>query len=413
MVIGLIKNETEYKEALSRLDELLTNADSPELEREIELLGHLIDKYESEKYPIEYPDPISAIKNRMEDLGLKQKDLVKIIGSQSKISEVMNNKRPLSLPMMRALYKYLNIPAEVLIKENPNCLHEEIADIDYQKFPLREIAQRGWVTSVKKGFKDHAEEIVRCIYNLTGNQWSLNEQAAMLRQGSFRRRKADPYALQAWLLAIMAKANHFHQYCTQDLGQYKPELLNHDVLNKLARLSIAKEKAPALAMNYLAQFGIKLVFEKHFERTYLDGACLMLEDGTPVIGLTIRHDRIDAFWFTLFHEIAHLVLHISDQKKVIFDEDIQEVVESNEIEASEFAAQNLIPVKVWSKHPARITADKKDVIKLAEKIELHPAIIAGRLRYERNNFKILRNIAGNKLIRPFCEQKGFFLPVRK
>ncbi len=119
MVLGIIKNDTEYKQALERIEDLISIDLDYEKERELELLGHLVDKYESEHYPIDYPDPVSAIENRMQDLGLKQKDLAKIIGSNSNVSEVLNNKRRLSLPMIRALNRHLNIPAEILLQEHP------------------------------------------------------------------------------------------------------------------------------------------------------------------------------------------------------------------------------------------------------------------------------------------------------
>jgi len=116
MVLGIIKNDTEYKQALERIEDLMSSDLDHEGERELELLGHLVDKYETEHYPIDYPDPVSAIKNRMLDLGLKQKDLAKIIGYNSNVSEVLNNKRRLSLPMIRALNRHLNIPAEILLQ---------------------------------------------------------------------------------------------------------------------------------------------------------------------------------------------------------------------------------------------------------------------------------------------------------
>jgi HTH-type transcriptional regulator/antitoxin HigA len=410
MVIGLIKNETEYQQALDRIEELLAEpANNEETERELELLGHLVDKYESEQFPIEYPDPVKAIKNRMEDLGLRQKDLTPIVGSSSKVSEVLNYKRRLSLPMMRALNKHLKIPPEVLLQEDPETLPEEEPEIDWQKFHVQEIVHRGWV-QIGTHIKDHAEEIVRYLYSLAG-QRTPNSQGAMLRQGGYGGRRADPYALQTWLLMVMAKANYFDQYCSQTVADYDPEHITQDLLSNLARLSVHGEQAPLLARDYLAQLGIKLIFEKHLRHTYLDGACLLMEDGTPVIGLTMRHDRIDAFWFTLMHEIAHLKLHISQEQRFIIDEDIQNNVEDKEKEASAYAAQIFIPDHVWNEHPARVSGRKRDILDLADKLELHPAIIAGRVRYERNNFKILHNLVGHGVMRSHCERQGVFDPV--
>jgi HTH-type transcriptional regulator/antitoxin HigA len=119
MDIGLITNETEYQQALDRIEELLAEPAREETERELELLGHLVDTYESEQFSIEYPDPVQAIKNRMEDLGPRQKDLTPLVGSSSKVSEVLHYKRRLSQPMMRVLNKHLKIPVEVLLQEDP------------------------------------------------------------------------------------------------------------------------------------------------------------------------------------------------------------------------------------------------------------------------------------------------------
>ena len=87
-------------------------------EEELELLAVLVEKYEEEHYPIEYPDPVEAIKFRMEQEGLEPKDMIKYLGSQSKVSEVLNYKRSLSLAMIRELNQGLDIPAEVLL-QNP------------------------------------------------------------------------------------------------------------------------------------------------------------------------------------------------------------------------------------------------------------------------------------------------------
>ncbi|HLX62072.1 MAG TPA: transcriptional regulator [Planctomycetota bacterium] len=113
----MIKTETEYNAALERASALMdASAKSPEA-AELELLATLLEAYESRRYPIGPPDPIEAIKFRMDQAGLKQKDLTPYIGSRSKVSEVLNHKRPLSLRMIRALHKGLGIPAESLLAE--------------------------------------------------------------------------------------------------------------------------------------------------------------------------------------------------------------------------------------------------------------------------------------------------------
>ena len=113
----ILKTDLEYQQALARLSALMdAEYGSPEGE-ELELLSFLLEKYEKEHFPIDLPDPIEAIKFRMEQQGLTRKDLEAYIGTQSKVSEVLNRKRPLSLAMIRALHDGLGIPAEVLLQE--------------------------------------------------------------------------------------------------------------------------------------------------------------------------------------------------------------------------------------------------------------------------------------------------------
>ncbi|MBF0378744.1 MAG: transcriptional regulator [Desulfamplus sp.] len=116
MINKLIKTQKEYNLVLSRIEELMdAKENSPELE-ELELLAVLVELYEDEHYPMDLPDPVDAIKFRMEQLGLNQQGLVPFIGSKSKVSEVLNRKRNLTLSMIRSLHKNLGIPAEIFLQ---------------------------------------------------------------------------------------------------------------------------------------------------------------------------------------------------------------------------------------------------------------------------------------------------------
>ncbi|PWA05388.1 helix-turn-helix domain-containing protein [Flavobacterium psychrotolerans] len=116
MEIKPIKTDKDYNQALERL-ELIFDAKkgSPEGD-ELEVLGILVDQYESEHFPIGLPDPIEAIKFRMEQMGYNQTDLANIVGLKSRASEILNKKRKLSLEMIRQLHDRLNIPTDVLIQ---------------------------------------------------------------------------------------------------------------------------------------------------------------------------------------------------------------------------------------------------------------------------------------------------------
>lgn len=116
MNIKPIKSKKDYQYALDRLETLFdAKKGSPEGD-ELEILGILIDRYESEHFPIDLPDPVEAIKFRMEQLGYTQSDLAKIVGLKSRASEILNRKRKLSLEMIRQLHERLNIPTDVLIQ---------------------------------------------------------------------------------------------------------------------------------------------------------------------------------------------------------------------------------------------------------------------------------------------------------
>jgi HTH-type transcriptional regulator/antitoxin HigA len=117
MNIKLIKTGTDYQEALKRL-ELIFDAPIGTTESdEADLLGMLIDEYEKKHYPIEAPDPIEAIKIRMEEMELKQKDLIKEIGGKSRVSEILNRKRKLTVDMIRNLAIRLNLSATILVSD--------------------------------------------------------------------------------------------------------------------------------------------------------------------------------------------------------------------------------------------------------------------------------------------------------
>lgn len=117
MNIKPIKSESDYLVALNRLEEIFDSAlNTPEGD-ELELLSLIIDEYEKKNFPIEAPDPIEAIKIRMEELNLKQVDLIPEIGGKSRVSEILNRKRKLTVEMIRKLTVRLNLSSDILIKD--------------------------------------------------------------------------------------------------------------------------------------------------------------------------------------------------------------------------------------------------------------------------------------------------------
>ena len=116
MLIKPIKTEQDYEQAIIRLEHIFDAKKGTREGDELEILGILIENYENENFPIGFPDPVEAIKFRMEQLGYNQSDLDKVIGLESKTSEILSRKKKLTLDLIRQLHEKLNIPTDVLIQ---------------------------------------------------------------------------------------------------------------------------------------------------------------------------------------------------------------------------------------------------------------------------------------------------------
>jgi HTH-type transcriptional regulator/antitoxin HigA len=117
MILKILKTAEEYEAALNRLEAIFDSKKGDDSADELELLSLLIENYENQHFVVHLPDPIEAIKFRMDQLGYKQKDLAKALGQKSRVSEVLNKKRKLSIEMIRKLHETLGIPSEVLIRD--------------------------------------------------------------------------------------------------------------------------------------------------------------------------------------------------------------------------------------------------------------------------------------------------------
>ncbi|MDE0071627.1 MAG: ImmA/IrrE family metallo-endopeptidase [Caldilineaceae bacterium] len=377
-----IRTEEDYQEALTRLDEIFdAQRGTPERE-ELEELADLIELYESKHHPIDPPDPISAIKFRMDQAGLKQRDLVPYIGSRSKVSEVLSGKRDITMSMARALHEHLGVPADVLLKQPGVNFDPALNEVDLRRFPWKAIVKRKWIVK-PPNFRDYVNEMLDDLVRPAGG---LNAVPKALFRENGRRlnANADAYAVRAWCWRVLGVAN-------QSIPQtdYQPGTVTLGFMREVAHLSVYDD-GPKRAQAYLAQHGIPLVIERHLPRTYLDGAALTLQDGRPVIALTLRYDRIDSFWFSLMHELAHVSLHLDDGESDPFLDDLSiRGPDPLEEQADNCARDALIPDDMWLTSLARDRPDRLAVYSLAQQAVVHPAIVAGRVRFERNNYRLL------------------------
>lgn len=393
----VIRTEEQYLTYLREVQELMARqpaAGSVEGDR-LELLTVLIEAYENSKFPIEAPDPVDAILFRMQEKGLKQADLVPYFGTRSRVSEVLGRKRPLTVQMIRALSIGLGISAETLIGLSVPEDHASSgkADVDWSKFPFKEMARRGWLSDLSAKAKTGVEELVQGFIEDAGLQFG----AAAFRR-SIGGEAASPttrYALYAWLARVIQQARAMKPR----LGPFEPEKLTAGFLRELAQLSWS-ERGPLLAVEFLERHGIAVVIEPHLKGTQLDGAALKDADGTPIVGLTLRYDRLDNFWFTLVHEVAHVWKHVGNDEAFLDDLDVPSE-DRREAEANRLAREAFIPRVMWRRSEAYLSPSRETIEKLARELRIHPAIVAGRLRKESRNYTAFSDLVGQQQVRSF------------
>lgn len=393
-----IRSDADYDAALARVDHLMASPASRGARDELDVLATLIEVYEEAHFRIDLPSPVEAIQFRMEQANLSQADLVPYIGSRAKVSEVLSGKRTLTLKMIRALNVHLGIPADVLIGDGHGAdLHEPTQSVQWDRFPINELLKRGWLEASTRAAKP-AKELLAGLLTRAGGMQALPQVLYRKNDSARQNASMDPYALQAWCLHVLAKARE------QKLpGVYRDGAIDETFLRFLATLSRLPD-GPRRAVDALAEKGVAVVYARHLPRTYLDGAAMRTREQVPVIGLSLRYDRLDNFWFCLLHETAHVWRHLKDENDVFIDDlklDPADHTEdwSEEAEADLLAQEALIPSDKWSAADLVSKATPSRVIAFAQSVNVHPAVVAGRVRKETGNYRLLTQFVGSDEVR--------------
>jgi HTH-type transcriptional regulator / antitoxin HigA len=387
----LIKTSGQHEAALKRLEELMLSDPSPGSagEDEIELLAFLIEDYEKRTIKIPPASPAEAIRFRMEQAGLKQQDLVPFIGSKGRVSEVLSGKRELTLSMVRNLHEGLGIPLKSLVQDSAGELPPRIEPDSY---PVKEMFLRGYFAAAFgadwNAVKDRAEELLHAFFG--GRQ--DDQIGALNRLTTSKKSKVDVEALHAWRCRVLDLAGGL------DLPKYDPEILNEAFIRQLTALS-RLSNGPLVVQQQLREVGIAMVTEEHLPGTHLDGAAMWHPRGFPVVALTLRHNRLDNFWFTLFHELGHVMKHLKGSPGESFlDTDIDSASEDQiELQADRFALDAFVSEEQWNRLGPMNYAE--EIRAAAKKLAIHPAIIAGRLRREAGDYRKHRTLIGQNEVR--------------
>jgi HTH-type transcriptional regulator/antitoxin HigA len=271
----------------------------------------------------------------------------------------------------------------------------DVGDIVWGQLPYKEMIKRKWYDVPRGG--NPVEKVKEYFLHAAGPQFATVFHRKKMRSGNV----PNEYALLAWQARILELARDKIEKDT--VGTFE---LDDRWLPELARLTKRKD-GPKRARNLLAEKGIVLVVERHLPGSYLDGAAMLANAETPVVGLTLRHDRLDNFWFVLLHELAHVFLHLFDALRFdFFDEESATDSDPIEAEADKFALDTLIPEAVWDQCLSRFALSEEAVRIDAEAIGIEPSIIAGRIRKERGNYTILSGLVGQGLVRCQLEEAG-------
>jgi len=370
MAIKPIRTTADLKAAKARLAALLVRGNDGTHDDEIEVLTALIEQFEDGYIRIDAPGPVAAIRYRMEERGLSPRQLEPFIGSRARVSEVLSGKRSLSLDMIRSLHEGLGIPYEALISRAAN-------SHDVNQIPHATIKQLN-----KMGFSLDRGGIPFFL----SSSLSTAAPATLLRKTRTQRAasKTDQAALLLWQAAVLQKSETIKTSAPFERSEFTAE-----ALRRIGRLS-TKSDAPVRAIAAVREAGIIVVIMPPLQGTFLDGAAMINQRGEPIVGLTLRYDRIDNFWFTLLHELSHISLHfdVLSETRVAFVDDME--IHSDDLreqEADALAQNSLIPAAILEQVRWDEQSTYDDLVAVATRARVPLAVVAGRWQRDHHNYK--------------------------
>ena len=326
--------------------------------------------------------PGRVISEELEARNWTQIDLAEIMGRPSQtINEIIKGTKQITPETALELSAALGLSAEFWVnleinyqlfvarqrsQEKPIARKSKI----YDMAPISEMTKLGWLTKTKS--VDELEQQICAFFEVS----EIDEQPKLaLNFRCFQHREPKVNAQLAWAKRVenLARQQEVGIYDRQRLVQSIPQLVSMSV----------EPSNVSLVPNFLMGLGVRFVIVHHLSQTYLDGAALHLDDrmDQPVIALTLRYSRIDNFWFTLMHEIAHIVL---EHEGIILDNLKDGDVNEKEDAANEMARNWLIDPTVYDRflNQNNSSFSEAQILDFASQILVHPGIVIGRLRQE-------------------------------
>lgn len=335
------------------------------------------------------------LKQILADRGWTQIDLTFILGCQPKaVNQIINEKQGVSPAMSKALGQALNLPADYFAEIQKN--HDIASASDpnpsvsirakmKSNYPIRDMIKRGWITD---GDAEKLQKQLSAFFEVT-DPTEIPYLAHAARKNSYEEREIPPSQL-AWLFRVRQVAKSI------PAPKYSEKALK-GALGRLRELLVAPEESRHVP-RILGDCGIRFVLVETLPSAKIDGVCFWLAHDSPVIGLSLRHDRIDNFWFVLRHEIEHVLRRHGMDGGVVDAElegeragtgsniPVEEQVAN--AEAANFCVPNeKIDSFIKRKHPFYY---EKDVLAFSKLHGIHPGIVVGQMQHRLKRYDYLR-----------------------
>jgi len=429
----MIKNEKEfrstrlalagYEDALSKFDILkliesgvapvIARAQRSSYERQAKELRDKLEVYEAlrdgKRGKIDLSE-VSEIGRALVEArvarGLTQRELANIAGVQEQqiqryekeMYETANLRRLTQIASSIGLRFSGQITVEVANQVETGRLPNGLTIAD---FPFADMNAKGWFGQRMNLRRAPPAERAKVLHEFF-NQAPQEISVALHRKTSSEISPARRAALLAWQARILIRARQ-KSGLARAFNTPPPE-----VVSQIVKLSISSDGI-LKAIDTLIQYGIIVVFEPHLPKTKIDGAAMSLDGKYGVIGMSLRHDRIDNFWFVLLHELGHIIRH---WQKVLYGAIVDENTgeESEDVlerEADEFAENAIMPNETWQSSLIRFTKSPNAIRDFAARHGLHPALVAGRIRRERG-YTEFSDMLGSGEVRPILHEAALW-----
>ena len=319
------------------------------------------------------------------DLGISQADLARRMGRPPQaINEIIKGEKVITSETALQLERVLAVPAHIwtgleaeyqLVKarhQDIETLEQEVRVLD--RFPYRDMAKNQWVDKTRDKRK-RVQELrgffgVASLHNLA----DVKAYSPAFRQAV--KSQSSPEALAAWLRRGESEARHIH---TQPYDEQR-------LKTELAKIRTFSNQAPndflPRLRTVLAQCGVGFVLQQHLPKTYVNGATFWLASDKAVLIMSLRGSWADIFWFSLFHEIGHIVLH--DRRHTFLEDTADDLQwKKQEHEADAFARDTLIPPTLYARFVARHELTPSTIRAFAHDLGIAPGIVVGRLQHDK------------------------------